>query len=189
MTSLHKRSFFFTNLLKINIFWYSSITRLKLDPTRYVLYYFLHFQRQSTSVILILTWKRSFFVTNRVKMNIFWLSSITRLKLDPTQYVQYYFLHLQRYSTSVFLILTWKKNIFVTNRVKINIFWFSSITRLKLDPTRYVQYYFLYFQRYSTSVILILTWKKSFFVTNLVKINIFWFSSITRLEQDLIRCF
>jgi hypothetical protein len=31
--------------------------------------------------------------------------------------------------------------------------------------------------------------KKSFFVTNLVKINIFGFSSITRLEQDLIRCF
>jgi hypothetical protein len=31
--------------------------------------------------------------------------------------------------------------------------------------------------------------KKSFFVTNLVKINIFGFSPITRLEQDLIRCF
>jgi hypothetical protein len=31
--------------------------------------------------------------------------------------------------------------------------------------------------------------KKSFFVTNLAKINIFRFSSITRLEQDLIRCF
>ena len=31
--------------------------------------------------------------------------------------------------------------------------------------------------------------KKSFFVTNRVQINIFRFSSITRLEQDLIRCF
>ena len=140
MSSLHKKSFFITNPFKINIFWFSSITRLKLDPTRYLQYYFLHFQRYSTSVILILTWKNSFFVTNRVKINIFWFSSMTRLKLDPTRYVQYYFLHFQRYSTSVFLILTWKKSFSVTNHVKINIFWFSSITPLEQDLIRHVRY-------------------------------------------------
>ena len=107
--------------------------------------------------------KKSFFVTNSVKINIFWFSSITRLKLDPTQYVQYYFLHFPRNSTSVFLILTWTKSFFVTNRVKINIFWFSSITRLKSHPTRHIKYYFLHFWRYSTSVFFILTWKKIIF--------------------------
>jgi hypothetical protein len=33
-----------------------------------------------------------------------------------------------------------KKTFFVTNLVKINIFWFSSITRLKPHPTRHIRY-------------------------------------------------
>ena len=108
--------------------------------TTCLVFYIFHFWRYSTSVFLILTRKQSYFVTNHhikksfcvtklFKINIFYFSSITRLKHEPTRRFLYYFQHFWRYLTSVFLDPDMNKNIFRQNLAKINIFRFSSITQ------------------------------------------------------------
>jgi hypothetical protein len=79
----------------------------------------------------------------------------------------------------------YKKKIFVRNFDKINIFWFSSITRLKQDATRHV-WYFIFSMTFNLKrsvhqefSFIIKIKIKSFFVTNSNKINIFCFSSMT----------
>jgi hypothetical protein len=86
-----------------------------------------------------------------------------------------------------------KKTLFVTNLLKINMFWFSSITRLKHDLTWRVWYVIFFILDEIPHSLLEgqffprITKQNPFFVINLFKINIFWFSSITRLKQDLTR--
>ena len=52
---------------------------------------------------------------------------------------------LQKYFINNSVVISHKKSFFVTNLVKINIFSFSSITRLKSHPTIHIKYCVLHF--------------------------------------------
>jgi hypothetical protein len=51
---------------------------------------------------------------------------------------------LQKYFINNSVVISHKKSFFVTNLFKINIFWFSSITRLKSHPKRHFQYFIFF---------------------------------------------
>ena len=96
MSSSHWKSLFVTNLFKINIFWFSSITRLKQKLTRWVWYsiFFILDGIPHSSLersVFPQKWPKHFFLLEIiVKINIFLFSSITWLKQDPTRHAWHF---------------------------------------------------------------------------------------------------
>ena len=84
--------------------------------------------------------KKKKFATNLFKINIFWLSLITRLKPYPTRRVLYYVFPFLKIFKISFLNTDMKTNIFRPKFCLINIFIFSLITWLEQEFMRNVRY-------------------------------------------------
>jgi hypothetical protein len=204
---IQKKKCFVTNLVKINIFRFSSITRLEHDLIRHVREKWGHTDvkkvlpsavdndvikppvklRQSNIKLLECHMRKS----SKMKKNK--ISDMSTIKTLPqTTCLLLFFPFLKIFkinfvnpcSIKLCCLLRFDDILFVFKYwLMLIVLWHYTSTLVRKVGTHRCE---------KSSPVCRGQWckssyKKSFFVTNLFKINIFWFSSITRLKQDLTR--